>query len=97
MKQANGRTKEQLSARFVANNVPPSPLMSIIGDKSTATAATSPQTPDIKTVNVHEDLDIASPNSHHPIWLDKRHPHTHVHKHTRLPTASYLKDLRVHR
>lgn len=94
--QPNGRAKEQMSARFVANNVPPSPLMSVIGDKYTVSTATSPRTTDVKTVNVPGDLDTSSPNNH-PIWLDKRHPHTHAHKHTRLPTASYLKDLRVHR
>lgn len=90
--QPNGRAKEQLSARFVANNVPLSPLMSAPDDKTTAA---SPRTPDIKTVNLPEDLENL-PNNH-PIWLDKRHPHTHAHKHTRLTTASYLKDLRVHR
>uniref|UniRef100_A0A1B6C2J0 Major facilitator superfamily (MFS) profile domain-containing protein n=1 Tax=Clastoptera arizonana TaxID=38151 RepID=A0A1B6C2J0_9HEMI len=93
--QTNGRARDQLSARFVANNMLPSPLTrpSTFSETPTTspTAEIKDTTPNMEEANI--DMSPAS----HPLWLAKRHPHLHAHKHTRLPTASYLKDLRVHR
>ncbi|XP_054281981.1 monocarboxylate transporter 12-like isoform X2 [Macrosteles quadrilineatus] len=71
--QLNGRPRDQLSARFVANNAPVSPLARTPNTEPRSTATTP----------ADDGITEASP--------------LRGHKQTRLPTASYLKDLRVHR
>jgi len=69
--QVNGRPRDQLSARFVANNTPVSPLARTPTEPRTAGGGG--EEGETQTERAHKD------------------------KATRLPTASYLKDLRVHR